>query len=518
MIAALRRSDRSSRTPSAVVVDPVWAEAYVTVTNPVGTGVTHSHRAGARTPVSTCDGSIVVGASSSFGARAMAVSRGVETVDTSDAVKPLVQRFTGCDGLTGTTDPATPVAERMVTSHASIDSEDVDSRHHLEHRTELMCGSHTPDTDTDTDTDAGAESPTVSAGAEVEGLNPDMTHFHLDAGSEASGSFPGPDQTFTTTPALSMADVVTPCVPAITPRPATVQGSVSDNSSLFVNDHLHHTTTTASGSTADRGQVVRVAGLESRMTCRSLRGLGATLPASVSTAPFRTGVSTNTATLTLTGTTFGATGSRHFEPAALDGSCPVLTRDGGSAAVADAQPVGVTLTGLAAGNGGATGGLGAVPNGASSLWPRALVPMTTSRTPNLSPAGKPVNVTPTGCASATAADPPSRVSTGHDPRTVFGCVSPHTDSYDKRSDQGDVITIASRDLGLSGIVASGDESLTPTDGNQTGFKVQAPDDTEGTSALTATGSRSRSARSPTTGSRSRIRPGTAPRTVRPVDR
>jgi hypothetical protein len=48
-----------------------------------------------------------------------------------------------------------------------------------------------------------------------------------------------------------------------------------------------------------------------------------------------------------------------------------------------------------------------------------------------------------------------------------------------------VITITGRDLGLSGTVTIGDESFTPTDWGESGFKVRVPDDAKGTLALTA---------------------------------
>jgi hypothetical protein len=480
-------------------------------TGPVGTQVTPSHRAGARTPADTCDRSNVAGV------RAMAVS-GAETVETSDAINPLVQRLTGCDGLSGTTDPATPVAERTVTSNTSTDPEAGDSRHHLEHHTGLTSGSHTL-----LDTHAGAESPTVPAATEVEDLHPNTTHPHRNAGSESSGSIPGPDQTFTTTPTLPMVDVVAPCVPAITLRLAAIHGSVNENSSLLVNDHLQHTATAtaaASGLRAGGGRVVQVAGSQFGMACDSVHGPGATLSASVLTAPFRTGVATNTATLI----TLGATGSCHFEPAVLDGLYRVTTGDGGLAVLAGAQPMSVTLTGLGAGNGGATGGLGAVPNGARSLRPPALVPTTTSRTPNVSPAGKPVSVTLIGWAPANTANPPSPVTTGYDPRTEIECVSPHADFYDKRPDPGDLITITGRDRGLGVTVASGEESLTPTAGNQTGFEAQAANDPARTSALTVNCGRASDTitvavcQEPDNRFSVPTRMQTAPCTVRPVDR
>ncbi|HEX5922869.1 MAG TPA: IPT/TIG domain-containing protein, partial [Baekduia sp.] len=64
------------------------------------------------------------------------------------------------------------------------------------------------------------------------------------------------------------------------------------------------------------------------------------------------------------------------------------------------------------------------------------------------------------------------------------CVSPHVDAYNKRPDPGDVITITGQDLGLSGTVALGGKSFTPTDWGQNGFKIPVPADAEGTLGLT----------------------------------
>jgi hypothetical protein len=87
---------------------------------------------------------------------------------------------------------------------------------------------------------------------------------------------------------------------------------------------------------------------------------------------------------------------------------------------------------------------------------------------------------------ATAPNPQvALVTPESDPTTVVGCGAPHIDAYNKHPQPGEMITITGQDLGLSGTVTLGDESFTPTEWSQNGFKVRVPDEAKGTLALTA---------------------------------
>jgi hypothetical protein len=160
-----------------------------------------------------------------------------------------------------------------------------------------------------------------------------------------------------------------------------------------------------------------------------------------------------------TASTFGAAGSYHFELSALDGSYSTVTGERALAATADPQPVSVGVAGLPAGK---TFGVQLVVTANEASEYSDLITFATAPVPLVAP------ITPES-----------------DPTTVFGCTAPHIDPYDKRPVPGEVITITGQDLGLSGTVTVGDESFTPTEWSQTGFKVQVPDEAKGTLALTA---------------------------------
>jgi hypothetical protein len=187
-------------------------------------------------------------------------------------------------------------------------------------------------------------------------------------------------------------------------------------------------------------------------------GVFVTAAAPVAVATFATGVSTDAATLMGSATTFNAAGSYHFELSTLDGAYAVVTPERVLEAAADAQPVSVPLTGLPAGK---TFRVQLVVTANDTTTFSDQMVFATAPSPRVPP------VTPDG-----------------DPTTVFGCGAPHVDAYDRRPDPGDVISVTGRDLGLSGTVALGGESFTPTEWSQTGFKVRVPDDAKGTLALT----------------------------------
>jgi hypothetical protein len=463
-----------------MAADPVAAAVYVTATGPAEKQVTH-HSDGGRTPVYTCDGS------DGAGIRALAVSR-AETVSTSDAINPLVQRFTGLDVLMVTTDPTTPADARTATSNTSTDPEIGVSRRHLGYGIGLTCGSHTPDTYAG----AGAGSLGVAA---VEGLRPNTTHHHRAAGSNGSSPTAGPDQTFTTAPVTPPVDVVAPYVSAITPRTATIYDSVKANNTLFVTDHCADGTTTAHGSMTDGGRVAAgglfLIGGDGLVWPVATQLSG---PKLATTHHFRVDDS-------LTGGVEGA--DRTLMTAAAETAAAIDMTAGRATlleaieahAVARICHLNYRLTAAygfittAEADGGVGDGGWSVTRQISGL-----APLTTCHVPVVDESGdgevrsgeagalttpsflttvvgaRPVSASLTGSrvgetfgagpvvaggeadgysgliTSGAAADLPSSEV---DPRTVLGYVSPYIDADDQRPDRGGVITIGGHDLGLS---------------------------------------------------------------------
>jgi hypothetical protein len=317
----------------------------------------------------------------------------------------------------------------------------------------------------------------VTVVTSVEGLAPGtLYHFRVVSPVDGVGGVQlGVDQTFITAPAAAAGAI------DVTARRATLRGTV-DAHGVDTTYHFNYGPTTAYGSSTpevDGGDGVgeglvtqTISGLAPSTTYHVqvvatsgdvIRsggdGLFTTAPAPTATAAFPTGVSTSAATLTGTATTFGAAGSYHFELSALDGSYTTVTADRALAATADPQPVSVAVAGLPAGE---TFEVQLVVTANEAIEYSDLITFATAPVPLVAP------VTPDS-----------------DPTTVFGCGAPHIDAYDKRPVPGEVITITGRDLGLSGTVTIGDESFTPTDWGESGFKVRVPDDAKGTLALTA---------------------------------
>jgi hypothetical protein len=318
----------------------------------------------------------------------------------------------------------------------------------------------------------------VTMVASVAGLEPGtLYHFRVVAPQDGFGNVQhGVDQTFITAPAAAAGAI------DVTARRATLRATI-DAHGVATSYHFNYGPTTSYGSSTPEvdgghgdgeGLVTQtITGLEASRTYHVqvvaqsddgvIRsggdGLFTTPPAPTATAAFPTGVSTSTATLTGTATTFGAAGSYHFELSALDGSYSTVTADRALAAATDPQPVAVAVTGLPAGK---TFGVQLVVTGNEATEYSDLITFATAPVPQTAP------VTPES-----------------DPTTVFGCAAPHIDAYNKQPMAGEVITITGQDLGLSGTVTLGDESFTPTQWGQNGFKVQVPDEAKATLALTA---------------------------------
>lgn len=230
--------DGSRGVLSAVAVDPVSDEVYVSEAGTIGTQVSH-FTAGGVSLVYTFD-ALNVG-----GVRAMSVS-GTGTVYTSDATNPFIERFVRFDGPTMTTDVIpSPTNPRDATLSGTINPEGVDSTYHFEYGLGLTYGSSTAESDP-----VSGSSP-VAATAPISGLAPNTLYHYRIVGSNASGSINGPDQTFTTgivpptpDPGGSLA-----FASAITPRGATLHGAVNVNNNFAV-VNIEYGTTMAYGNYA----------------------------------------------------------------------------------------------------------------------------------------------------------------------------------------------------------------------------------------------------------------------------
>ena len=320
----------------------------------------------------------------------------------------------------------------------------------------------------------GVDIPVVATASNLEPGT--LYHFRLVADADGVGGTQlGVDQTFITAPAAAAGAV------EVTAKRATLRGTI-DPHGVGTSYHFNYGPTTAYGSSTP--EVGGQGGDGERLVTQQINGLQpsttyhvqivaqsgdvvrsggdgvfTTPPAPSATAGFPTGVSTSAATLTGTAATFGVPGSYRFEVTALDGSYQTVTDDRALAAAAGSQPVSVAVTGLPAGK---TFGVQLLVTANEATEYSDLITFATAPNPQVPPVG-----------------PES------DPTTVLGCRAPHVDGYNKRPQPGEVITITGQDLGQSGTVTLGDESFTPADWGQSGFKVRVPDEAKGTLALTA---------------------------------
>ena len=175
--------------------------------------------------------------------RAMAVS-GVGAVYVSDAINPFVDRFVRFEGPTVTTDPASSVNTRDAVLNGTINPEGVSSTYHFEYGLTLAYGSRTPESDP-----VSGSSP-VAATAAIAGLAPNQTYHYRIVGSNSAGSIVGPDLTLMTAVAPPTPGGSPAFASVITPRSASLHGTVNPNNS-FATARFEYGTTTAYGSTTD---------------------------------------------------------------------------------------------------------------------------------------------------------------------------------------------------------------------------------------------------------------------------
>jgi hypothetical protein len=241
-------SDVSRGAPLAVAVDPTSGDVYVAEVgpldrpggSPIGPVITHFGAGGAPL-VYTFDASNV------GGIRAMAVG-GDGTVYTSDASRPVVERFVRFAGPTVSTDPPTGVGARTATLNAAVSPEGIASSYHFEYGPDFRYGLRTAEVSV-----AGAGSAPIAVSTDVGDLDPNLEYHYRVVASNGSGSIVGGNQSLHTLPAPATLDHLPPFVSAITPRSARVHATINPNRNTFVNWAFEFGTTTAYGSTAVAG-------------------------------------------------------------------------------------------------------------------------------------------------------------------------------------------------------------------------------------------------------------------------
>jgi hypothetical protein len=312
----------------------------------------------------------------------------------------------------------------------------------------------------------------------ISGLEPGtLYHFRLVASEGLFGPPQyGADQTFYTAPAAGGGAT------AVTAGRATLTGTVNPHG-VATSYHFNYGPTSNYGSStpeadggagdgdrvvsaavwgllADRTYHVQVVATSAGGVVRTGgAGVFRTAPAPTAVVIGPTGVSTDAAMLAGDVSTFGSTGSYHFDVWSLNSTYTSSTPERPVAGNVSAERVSAALTGLPAGE---TLVVQLTVSSNDAVGVSDLLTFATAEVPRVFP-------------------PPP----GSDGVSLYGCGSPRLDAYNGRPKPGEMITISGQDLGVGGNVMLGDRSLEPVDWSPTGFKVLVPEQTAGALGLTA---------------------------------
>ena len=314
--------------------------------------------------------------------------------------------------------------------------------------------------------------------ASVSGLEPGtMYHFRVVAGEGFLPPFADPrfgvDQTFVTAPAGAGGAT------GVTTRGATLTGTINPHG-VVTSYHFNYGPTSSygestpevaagsgdgerpvtqevSGLSPDRTYHVQVVATSSGGVVRSgADGLFRTAAAPTAVVFGPSGISTDAATLAGEVSTFGLTGSYHFDVWSLDGAYAVSTPKQPVSGGVGVERVGAVVAGLPVGERFV---VQLTVDSNESVGVSDMLTFATAELPNVFPPPPPLE-------------------------EVYGCGAPRLNAYDRRVKPGEVIAVTGQDLGVGGSVMLGDRPLKPVGWSAAGFRVVVPDGVVGSLGLT----------------------------------
>ncbi|HST56060.1 MAG TPA: hypothetical protein VLJ42_09230 [Solirubrobacteraceae bacterium] len=367
---------------------------------------------------------------------------------------------------------ATNITAAGAMLNGTINAQGSEVTYHFNYGTDNTYGSSTPDAD------GGSAPGDQPVSADLTGLAPNTTyHFQVVADNGTGGAQAGADQTFTTAPATAAGAT------DVTAAGATLVGTVNPHGA-DATLHFDYGATTAYGTSTPTPELDAGSGSADTIVSTPVTGLtpdttyhvravstdvltGAatlgvdgtftTAPGPLAITGDTTGVTPDHATVNGTLNTFGVGGAYRFAVVSTTGTYDAMTGEQPAPAGGAVLAVSAALPDLPPGNTFRVR-LQVMSNGATTTGAE-----TTFSTPRRS-------FTP-------SAPPPTSAS-------PYGCAAPRLDAYDAHPKPGDTIRISGSDLGVSGAVALGATSLTPTSWGTTGFSITLPADASGTLALT----------------------------------
>jgi len=202
---------------------------------------------------------------------------------------------------------------------------------------------------------------------------------------------------------------------------------------------------------------VRVVATTNGVTRTGADGTFTTAPAPLASVTDPTAVSTSGATFQGSTNTFGVSGTFHFEVSSLDGTYSANTPEQSLSAAEGARPVSFAD--------------GSLPP-AETFRVRLIVTSNEAST-----VSEPVQFSTPAIPPQTFPPPPA-------PAGVYGCTAPRLNPVNGNVKPGQTINVTGSDLGFSGTVLLGENTLLPTGWTAGGFTVEVPADAAGTLGLT----------------------------------
>ncbi len=379
---------------------------------------------------------------------------------TSEAAPPTV------DGSPTFVSSITPTGASV---HATVNPQHSLTSFRIEYGTSTAYGSSAPEGGTE----VGEQSTDQPVATTLTGLQPEtLYHYRVSAEDGVEGAQSGTDATFITAPAAaaSASEVTTKqatLTATINPHgqattyhfnygPSSSYGAStpevdggSGNGIQSVSGHI-------SGLTPGTSYHVQVIATTNGITRSGADGTFTTAPAPTARVADPIDVTAGSATLQGTADTHGQSGSYHFEVSATEGSFATSTAEQALPAATGAQPVSSSVSGLPSGQ---------------SLQVRLV--LSSNEAVDVSDAA----------FFATAPQPPEGFPAAPPASSLYGCSAPRLNPFNAKAKPGSTIAISGSDLGLTGSVLLGEDSLIASNWSASGFTIEVPADASGTLGL-----------------------------------
>ncbi len=394
------------------------------------------------------------------GTNASGEINGEDQTLTSEAAPPTV------DGSPTFVSSITPTGARV---HATVNPQHSLTSFRIEYGTSTAYGSSAPEGGGE----VGEQFSDQPVAASLTGLQPEtLYHYRVSAEDGVEGAQTGADATFITAPAAAasagevttkqatLTATINPHGQATTYRfnygPSAAYGSStpeadggSGNGTQSVSGHI-------TGLTPATTYHVQVIATTNGITRSGADGTFTTAPAPTATVADPVDVTTNSATLQGAADTHGQSGSYHFEVSATEGSFATSTPEQALSAATGAQPVSTSV--------------GALPSG-QSLQVRLV--LSSNEAGDVSDPA----------FFATAPQPPEGFPAPPPVSSLYGCSAPKLNPFNAKAKPGSTIAISGSDLGLTGSVLLGEDSLIASNWSAAGFTIEVPADATGTLGL-----------------------------------